>query len=213
MSRMKSTFPIKCSCGHELVLEATATDPFRDTACPKCGSAIAIVDNGFVSTRIYNKAWQFLMSGDYTLSTVLGAVAVESELARVYIKWREIETGLPHEITDADRATFDEELRRKFKIVDRLDMVSAYLTKLKFSEYVESDTTLKAFVLKTHPDFAAQPSLKKYFEEQLFWKRNVIAHFGNIDSTKEEGESCFKATATLFTIFAAMDAAKLRAIG
>jgi hypothetical protein len=152
------------------------------------------------------------MSGDYTLSTVLGAVAVESDLARVYIKWREIETGLPNEITDADRARFEDELRRQYKIVDRLDMVSTYLTNLKFNEYVESDVDLRAFVLKAHPKVAAHPSLKKYFEEQLFWKRNAIAHFGKIDSTKAEGESCFNATTTLFTIFAAMDAAKLKTI-
>jgi hypothetical protein len=207
---MKSTFPIKCSCGHELVLEAVGTDPFKDTTCPKCGSGIIISDNGFVSTRIYNKAWQFLMSGDYTLSTVLGAVAVESELARVFVKWREIETGLPHEITDADRVGFDDELRRQFKIVDRLDMVSTYLTNLRFNEYVESNVDLKAFVLKAHTDVGAQPSLKKYFEEQLFWKRNAIAHLGKIDSTKAEGERCFTATTTLFTVLSAMDAAKLK---
>jgi hypothetical protein len=194
------------------VLEAAGADRFKDTTCPKCGSGIIISDNGFVSTRIYNKAWQFFMSGDYTLSTVMGAVAVESELARVYIKWREIETGLPQEITDADRATLDNELRQQFKIVDRLDMVSTYLTTLKFNEYVDGNTDLKAFVLKAHPDFARTRSLKKYFEEELFWRRNVIAHFGKIDSTKAEGEKSFNATKTLFTIFAAMDAEKLKAI-
>jgi hypothetical protein len=212
MRRMKSPFPIKCGCGHELVLEATGTDQFKDATCPKCGSGIIISDNGFVSTRIYNKARQFLRAGDFTLSTVLGAVAVESELARVYVKWREIETGLPNDITDADRAKFDEELRKQFKIVDRLDMVSEYLTKLKFNEYVDGNLDLKAFVLKAHPDFAGKSSLKKYFEEQLFWKRNVIAHFGKIDSTEAEGTSCFNVVTTLFTILSAMDSAKLKTI-
>lgn len=211
-TRMKSFFPIKCQCGHEHTLETVGTEPFKDTTCPSCGSAMIIVDDGFASWRIYNKARQFLMSGDYTLSTVLGAVAVESELARVYIKWRSIETGLPYEITDADRENFEDELRKCFKIVDRLDMVSEYLTKLKFNEFVQADADVSDFVLKAHPESATNPSLKKFFEEELFWRRNAIAHAGKIDSTKQQGEKCFNAANTMFKILATMDAAKLKTI-
>jgi len=209
---MKSFFAVKCSCGHEQTLETMSTDPFKDTTCEKCGSALIIVDDGFASWRIYNKALQFLRSNDYTLSTILGAVAVESELGRIYIKWRSIDTGLPCEITDADREKFEDELRKYFKIVDRLEMVSEYLTTLKFNEFIRSDASLGAFVARAHPDAAPNPSLKKFFEEQLFWKRNAIAHAGKIDSTKADAEKCFNVTNTLFKILAAMDAAKLKTI-
>ena len=134
---------------------------------------------GFATRQ--TSVWR-LASGDYTLSTVLGAVAVESELGRIYIKWRETETGLPNEMTDADRENFEDELRKYFKIVDRLDMVSEYLTKLKFNEFVRADASLNAFVVKAHPDAASGPSLKNFFETELFWKRNAIAHAGKIDS-------------------------------
>jgi hypothetical protein len=209
---MKSFFAIKCSCGHEQTLETMGTDPFKDTTCGKCGSALIIVDDGFASWRIYNKALQFLRSNDYTLSIILGAVAVESELGRIYVKWRSIDTRLPYEITDADREKFEDELRKCFKIIDRLDMVSEYLTKLKFNEYVQSDGNLNAFVLKAHPDAATNPSLKKLFEEQLFWKRNAIAHAGKIDSTKEDAEKCFNVANMLFKILDAMDKEKLKTI-
>lgn len=202
---------MKCNCGHEQTLETIGTNPFKDTRCEKCGSTLIIIDDGFASLRMYNKALQFLRSDDYTLSIILGAAAVESELGRIYIKWRSIETGLPHELTDADREKFEDELRKNFKIVDRLDMVSDYLTTIKFNEFVEADASLKAFVLAAHPR-AVNPSLKKFFEEQLFWKRNAIAHAGKIDSTKADAQECFNVVNTLFKILGVMDAAKLKTI-
>jgi hypothetical protein len=207
---MKSFFTIKCSCGRDQTLETIGVDSFADTKCDKCGRALIVVDDGFASWRIYNKARQFLQSGDYTLSTLLAAVSVECEVGRLYVKWRSIEAGLPCEVTDADREKFEDELRRCFKIVDTFDMVSQYLTTLKFDEFVRSDTSLNAFVVTAHPEATTEGSLRKFFEGQLFWKRNAIAHAGKIDSTRPEAEQGFNIANTLFKILAAMDATKQR---
>jgi hypothetical protein len=184
----------------------------KDTSCPECHNAIIVADSGFVSTRIFNKAWQFLQVGEYTISTIMGAMAVESELARLYIKWREIDSGLlPNEVTDDHRAGFDDELRGHFKIIDRLDMLSTCLTKVPFNEFIVSRTDLSALVANAHPNSTGQ-SLKKYFEAEVFWKRNLIVHFGKIDSTADEAQKMFAGVRSLFTIFEQMDTEKIRSM-
>jgi len=207
---MKSSFPIRCQCGHEIVLEAVGTNSFRDTSCPKCQSAIWIVDNGFVSTRVFNKSLEELNSGDFTLSIILSAMAVECELARVFVKWKEIDLGLPSEVTQGDRAAWDVQLRKWTKIALRFDRVCEFLTNQTFDELIASHINLLKSVQQRHPDSSKYGSLKKFFVEHLFWKRNAIVHLGKIDSTRPDAEVCRRTAETLFHIVSEMDFVRLR---
>src|SRR5216683_230458 len=132
---MKSSFPIRCQCGHEMVLETVGTDSFKDTSCPKCHSAIWIVDNGFVSTRIFNRSLKELNSSDFTLSIILSAMAVECELARVFVKWNEIAL--------------------------RFDNVCEFLTDQDFDGFIANNINLLKSVQQRHPESAKYGSLKK----------------------------------------------------
>src|SRR5258707_4992560 len=138
---MKSSFPIRCQCGYEIVLEPVGTDSFKDTSCPNCHSAICVVDNGFVSTRVFNKSFSELHSGDFTLSIIFSAMAVECELARVFVKWKEIDLGLPPDVTQADRDSWDLLLRQWAKIIVRFDRVSEFLTNQDFDTFVANRIT------------------------------------------------------------------------
>lgn len=207
---MKSSFPIRCQCGHEMVLETVGTDSFKDTSCPRCHMAIWIVDNGFVSTRILNRSLKELNSGDFTLSIILSAMAVECELARLFVKWKEIDLGLPSEVTQDDRASWDAQLRRWTKITLRLDKVSEFLTSHDFDGFVSNHINLLKSVQQRHPESANCASLKKFFEECLFWKRNAIVHLGKIDSAQPDAEICRRVAETLFHIMSEMDFLRLR---
>jgi hypothetical protein len=85
---MKSTFSIRCNCGQEIILVAMGSELFEGTDCPQCHSRLEIIDNGFVSLRVFNRSWLELQSGDFTLSIILGAMAMECEMARLYVKWK-----------------------------------------------------------------------------------------------------------------------------
>ncbi len=207
---MKSSFPIRCKCGHEMVLETTGTQSFNDTYCPKCRSAIWIFDSGFVSTRIFNKSWMELHSGDFTLAIIFSAMAVECELARVFVKWKEIDLGVPADVTQSDRDSWDAELRRWVKIAVRLDKVCEFITGQDFDAFVANQGKLSKSIQERHPDSAGCSSFKKFFEEQLFWKRNVVVHLGKIDFGQSDAEVCRRTAETLFQIITEMDFLRLR---
>ncbi len=193
-----------------MVLETVGTDSFKDTSCPKCHSAIWIVDNGFVSTRIFNRSLKELNSSDFTLSIILSAMAVECELARVFVKWKEIELGLPLEITRADRASWDVQLRKWTKIALRFDNVCEFLTDQDFDGFIANNINLLKSVQQRHPESAKYGSLKKFFEKHLFWKRNRIVHLGDIDFTQSDAESCRRTAETLFQTISEMDFVRRR---
>lgn len=207
---MKSLFPIRCKCGQEMVLETAGTDSFKDTSCPHCHSAIWVVDNGFVSTRVLNKSLIELHSGDFTLSIIFCAMAVECELARVFVKWKEIDLGVPTDVTQADRDSWEEQLRQWAKIVVRLDRVCEFLTGQIFNTFVTNRTKLVKSIQERHPESTKLASLKKFFEEGLFWKRNAIVHLGKIDFELSEAEVCRRIAETLFQIISEMDFTRLQ---
>jgi hypothetical protein len=164
-----------------------------------------VVDDGLVSARIFNKSRAELSSGDFTLSIIFSAMAVECELARVFVKWKGIDLGVPTDATQADRDSWDKQLRKWNNIVLRLDGVCTFLTDHDFNAFVPTQNGLNNSVHKRHPDAVYFQSLKKYFEEHLFWKRNLIVHHGKIDFTQSDAEACLHAAETLFQIISEMD--------
>jgi hypothetical protein len=209
---VKSSFPIRCKCGHEIVLETTGTKPFKDTSCPKCHAAIWIVDNGFVSTRIFNKSLEQLNSGDFTLAIIFSAMAIECELARVFVKWKQVDLMATRMPASADEASWDAELRAWVQIAVRLDAVCKFLTGDTFDVLLAKQSKLSAAVRKKHPDSVNYASAKKFFEEHLFWKRNAIVHLGKIDFAQSDAEGCLHTAETLLQIISEMDFLRLKSL-
>ncbi len=207
---MKSSFPIRCQCGYEIVLETVGTDSFKDTSCPNCHSAICVVDNGFVSTRVFNKSFSELHSGDFTVAIIFSAMAVECELARVFVKWKGIDLGLPTDVTQAHLDLWDAQLRQWAKIAVRLDKVCEFLTNRNFDAFVTNHSKLVASIKERHPESAGHVSIKKFVVERLFWKRNAIVHLGKIDFTLSDAEACRRTAETLFQIISEMDFVRRR---
>lgn len=204
---MKSSFPIKCSCGHVVALEATGTASFPDTTCPVCHSGLWIVDDGVVSTRVYNKALEELRGGDFTLSIILSAMAVECDLARLYVKWNEVDLipGGQMQATQDQVDLWAQNLRSWMNIAVRLDKICEFLTGENFDTFIRSCSDLVTSIRAKHPGSADYASYSKFFQEHLFWKRNQIVHMGKIDLGRTDAEECLQIATTLFEIGKEMD--------
>jgi hypothetical protein len=112
--------------------------------------------------------------------------------------------------TKEQEDSWEKELRRASKIVERLDLVSRFLTGNDFDTFFSNRADLMKALHARHPESVGQPSPKKFFEENLFHKRNRIVHLGKIDYTQAEAEGCHRCAATLFQALAAMDFVRLK---
>jgi hypothetical protein len=203
---MKFSVNVPCQCGYVITLEATGTQDMPDTQCPKCGTAFWSAGElaNLVGTRIFNRAWMELNNGDITLAIILSALAVECEMARLFIKWNELD--LPRTPTLADRDKLEEQWHDFRNISLRIEEVSKLLTGENFDAFLQRNPGLLTPVQTKYSAFAPLgTSPKKSFVELLFKKRNRIVHFGEIDFGPPDGEICFTLAAALFLVMKVMD--------
>jgi hypothetical protein len=142
------------------------------------------------------RARQELLSGDITIATLLGAVAVEAEMAYLFFKWKAIDSQkVPSNITPEDRNQWEDEWANMWSIGKRLDELSRLLTGKPFDEFARSNMKLLESALTGYKPAAA---IKGFLQEQFFDKRNDIAHYGKIDFQEADGkQSLSLATACL----------------
>lgn len=211
---MKSTVSITCQCGHQMTLVASGTQDPKENQCPKCGMAFWFVEplGNFVGMRIFGRAWAELQNGDFTLVIVLSAMGVECELARLFIKWNEIDVMDTRTPTPADKDAWAEQWRKWSSIALRLDKVSTLLTGKDFDSFLGSNPALLNPVRAKHPAFAVGASARDAFSTEFFHKRNKIVHQGEIDFQQPDAELCFTLASALFEILKEMDSQRLKVL-
>jgi len=132
-------------------------------------------------------------------------------MAYLFLKWKGMDSGrLPSTNTKEDNEEWEGEWESMRSIGKRLDELSRLLTDRPFDEFSVLNKTLFESAL-TGYDRAT--SLKKFFQEQLFDRRNAIAHYGKIDFCKQDGEQCLSAASALIGIFHAMDRERIKRMG
>ena len=152
-----------------------------------------------------------LESGDYSLSIVIGTMAGESFLTRLFLKLKRMDTYA----TTLSVPTRDQEEEWKRKLRERggfagregsvgpADFVSNAITGMTFDEFVANNTVAQR-IMATFPD-AANQSAKHYFQKELFRRRNRIAHWGYVNSTEEEAQRCHTLAVAIVSILREMD--------
>src|SRR5579863_7987442 len=115
---MKITVPVSCSCGHKFLIAGYGGRDFPVSVCPKCGCPGWILDPlsiSVVADRLLYRSKAEMEEGDYTLSIICSAVAVECALTQVFLKWRGIESlkSLGHLGTESERNAWEQEYRTK----------------------------------------------------------------------------------------------------
>jgi hypothetical protein len=138
---MKFTVPVSCStCGCDFRTLGYGHLTFPPATCT-CGATIHVFDPltiSIVGERLLYRSQAELDSGDFTMPIICGAMAVETALTRVYLKWREIEHGYGT-ATDADRETWEGDYRtgtRRGGFANSANFVSEYLMGKPFDSFV-----------------------------------------------------------------------------
>src|SRR5258708_39475538 len=189
---MKVPIPVTCpACGEKFPLEVTGSNLPTYSRCPKCAAQpYNMWPLGNVVTKLLmERAKQEFANGDITLSILLSAIAVETEMAHLFFKWRAIDSGkLPANQTADDKEQWENEWANIRSIGKRLYELSRFLTSKPFDEFAR----LKMSILKPAlGGYDPATSFKDYFQEQFFDMRNDIAHSGKIDFEKTDGERSF----------------------
>ncbi len=193
-------------CG-EFLVDVNGTQLPRDVQCPKCSKTIWLVEplGNIVGMAIMHRAAAELAGGDSTLTIVLAAMAVESQLAHLFMKWNRVDLTLHRNPTDADEEEWEERWRDIRSVAARFDRVSSLLTAKSFDSFLSANGDLLKSV-RTQYQSSGGASVKDFFVKELFHKRNRIVHFGKIDFQQSEAELCFALATALWHILVAMDA-------
>ncbi|MFZ0816690.1 MAG: hypothetical protein WAM78_14290 [Candidatus Sulfotelmatobacter sp.] len=200
---MKSLITVPCACGKQIPLEINGSQLPEYANCPDCCAPIYLIEplGNIVTMLLMVRAKQELTHHDITISTLLSAVAVEAEMA--YLEWKAIESQkLPAEQTPEDRRRWENEWANMRSIGKRLDELSRFLTTKPFDEFArQNGVLLKSAMIGHNPG----TSIKDFLQEQLFDRRNDIAHYGKIDFQEEDGIQSMSLATALLNLLHAMD--------
>jgi hypothetical protein len=211
---MKFSFPVPCNCGEIFSVSVSGTQFPEDARCPKCNSTIWLVPplGNLVGMAMLGRANAEVKDGDWTIAIVLSAMAVECDMAYLFMKWNRIEVMATREPNEVDEEAWETEWRKILGVAPRLDEVSDLLTGKAFDLFLSQDTKLLQSLHMRCPASTSAPSPKQFFIKELFHKRNKIVHSGEINFRKEDAEMCLRLATTLTQILAAMDAESIRAL-
>jgi hypothetical protein len=206
---MKFSFPVTCSCGETFAVHVSGTKFPNDVQCPKCHSAIWLVEplGNVVGMAILGRASAEHHNGDWTLAIVLGAMAVECDLAYLFMKWNRIELLSTRDLAEGDEDAWEKQWRDEVRTVGaRLDTVSALLVREPFDAFLSHNSRFLQPVCMRYPEFKTEKSPKQFFIKELFHRRNKIVHSGEINFQQTDSEMCLTLATTLSQILSAMDA-------
>jgi hypothetical protein len=158
--------------------------------------------------RLLNRSKAELDGGDYTLSILLGTIAVESFLARLFLKLKGMESyattsTLP---TPAQEEAWKDDFR-KSGFIKPADFVSKATTGMTFDDFACSHPA--AIKIMAVLPGAPHSSAKECFQKKLFNRRNEIAHWGYVNSKQEEAQLCYTLAVAILAILQEMDRSKV----
>lgn len=200
-----------CNCGGSYVFTAYGDSEFSPARCTKCGGAGFLSDPLSVSVtaeRLLLRSTEELDRGDYSLSIVIAVMAIESYLSRLFMKLKGMDSyattfKLP---TAEEEAEWEKEYPRSGGFPKPIGFVSQKLLAITFDKFVEKNKTAKAIFSGLPNTSNASPT--NYFQNELFKRRNRIAHWGYVNSSKADAELCHNIAVALVSILREMDRAK-----
>jgi len=211
---MKFSFPVPCNCGETFAVYVIGTQFPEDAQCPKCNSTIWLVPplGNLVGMAILGRANAEVQGGDWTIAIVLCAMAVECDMAYLFMKWNRVELMAIRDPNGTDEEAWETEWRKILGVAPRLDKVSSLLTGKPFDLFLSQESRLLQSLHMRCTASTAVESPKEFFIKELFHKRNKIVHFGEINFQKADAEMCLRLATTLTQILRAMDAEGSRAL-
>jgi hypothetical protein len=152
---VKFSIPITCDDCGEFLVDVNGTQLPKDAL------------GNIVGMAIMHRAATELAGGDSTLTIVLGAMAVESQLAYLFMKWNGVDLTLQRNPTDADEEEWEERWRDIRSVAARFDKVSSLLTGKSFDSFLSANGDLLKSV-RTQYQCSGETLAKDFFRERAF---------------------------------------------
>jgi hypothetical protein len=182
--------------------------------CPKCG----LEHPSFLAYEL-TIGWRLLLRSGYEISPekdfamgiVMAAMAFETELSRLFGKWKMIDQEKHGGKFDLDAC--EEELRNKYRtIVEKIKGVSRLLVGKGIDEFVSTHSELTGQIRDGFPNLLRIGFLVEGFKKNLFEKRNKILHWGDVKHSNEEALQCYNLAQMGLLILRAMDLERREAL-
>jgi hypothetical protein len=206
---MKLRIMLPCQfCDERRRVNVELMTAWWEWSCPACGEANAMLTSETLTLgwRILEKArGEYIDSRDNSMTIVLAAMAIEAEIARLYFKWRRVDS-----MRFERRVPTDQELDEGYRglgsnIADKIESVA----RLLFPEGIDVFAATSALA---EPIKAGYPSLKigslaTDLQQTVFWPRNRVIHAGYLAYEAEDERSTNIASMAL-DLFKHMDLAR-----
>jgi hypothetical protein len=168
-----------------------------------------------VADRLLYRSKGEISNGDFTLSIICSAMAVESALTNVFQKWKGLEIFKSNGrwATGNERDGFEIEYRRQTSpggFEKSANYVSKFLCGKIFDDFVTDflQRSNEATLIKAgFPQHESQLKTS-YVHQELFLRRNRIMHWGKVDYQKEAAALAFSAACSAFAVLKVMDREK-----
>jgi hypothetical protein len=219
---MKFPIPVACSnCGCDFSALGYGKERFPPAKCPKCGELIHIIDPltiSVIADRLLYRSMYEVVEGDPTVSLICSAMAVECALTEVFLKWKKLdhERATHRQTTDAEREAWEEEYRKQTGggFTKASDVVSRLLSGNKYDDFVtdflrRSDRT--ALIKAGFPPVESELTAT-YVQQELFIKRNRIAHWGEMTYRQEDASRGLTAAYNAIAVLKVMDRERYEAM-
>lgn len=122
------------------------------------------------------------------MAIVMAAMAFDSELSRLFGKWKQIDAMKADKVFDREEC--EKELRGLKTINRKIDEVSRPLVGKGIDDFVSSSPDLNE-TISTRFQSVRIGSLPEDFQKQLFWPRNKVLHWGDRKNSYEDAARCY----------------------
>ncbi|HEY2495554.1 MAG TPA: hypothetical protein VGK24_00675 [Candidatus Angelobacter sp.] len=208
---MKFAVQQACNCGGQYLFLTYGDAEFGSATCSNCGNSAHLMDPLSVSVtaeRLLYRSGAELGSGDYSLSIVIAVMAIESFLTRLFLKLKGMDSyastfSFP---TLAQEEQWEKEYPRSGGFSGPVGFVSQRLAGTTFDKFVAENAATKT-IFSRLPNLS-QKAPTQYFQNELFSRRNRIAHWGYVNSNQSEAELCHMIATSLVSILREMDRTK-----
>lgn len=202
-----------CECGGQYTFSAYGDAKFGWANCAKCDKAAHMMDPLSVSVtaeRLLHRSKAELENGDYSLSIVIAVMAIESFLTRLFLKLKGMDnfTTTFTWPTATQDSEWEQEYPRSGGFSGPIGFVSQRLLGTTFDKFVFADSAASAIFAAIPNPSQVAPTL--FFQNELFKRRNRIAHWGYVNSDRAEAELCHMIAVGLMSILREMDRTRYR---
>jgi hypothetical protein len=210
----KIPFAVKChNCNQPFTHKFHLSETSFEWTCPKCGfehPSFLGLDVTIGVLLLEKSRYELLQEKDFPMAVVFAAMAFESELSRLFLKWKEIDClGRGVEL---DREECEVQLR-DFKAINRkIEEISQFLVGAPIDDFVASKPNLRD-TIATGFKSVRVGSLAADFQQHLFWPRNKVLHWGDAKNSYEEAARCFSIANLGLTILREMDSHRRTTLG